>query len=130
MSGGGSEEVAGFFSAGFSSSSFSSSVVGLASGSALFSAGSGSGAFSSALSSALGASAIEGEVGAFLRAVQQWADRTPDAGQMLEKKVPAAPVVARLLDKLGHEQAPAALLTLIERDPDPQVRGLLVHSAR
>jgi hypothetical protein len=76
------------------------------------------------------APAIEAEIGAFLRAVQVWADRTPSAPTMLEKKVPAAPLVARLLDKLGHEQAPKELLKLIEADPDPQVRGLLVHSAR
>lgn len=73
---------------------------------------------------------LDGEIGVFLKAVQQWADRTPAAPGVLEKKVPAAPLVARLLDKLGHEQAPADLLKLIEADPDPQVRGLLVHSAR
>jgi hypothetical protein len=76
------------------------------------------------------APSLEAEIGDFLKAVQLWADRTPTTPAMLEKKVPAAPLVARLLDKLGHEQAPADLLKLIEADPDPQVRGLLVHSAR
>jgi hypothetical protein len=79
--------------------------------------------------SAFEAGGVDEELGTFLRAFQRWADDRPPA-RMLEKRVPSAPLVARLLDKLGNEQAPAALLQLIEADPDPQVRGLLVHSAR
>lgn len=79
--------------------------------------------------SAFEAPGLEDEVGQFLRAFQRWADDRPPA-QMLEKRVPSAPLVERLLHKLGRDQAPAELRRLIEADPDPQVRSLLVHSAR
>jgi hypothetical protein len=67
---------------------------------------------------------LDAELGDFVRAIQTWVDARPTA-TWVEKKVPGAPVIARLLTKLGGEQAPQELIRLIQADPDPQVRALV-----
>lgn len=67
---------------------------------------------------------LEAELGAFVKAFQAWVDGRSAAAGHAERRVPAAPLVERLLAKLGGADAPGELHRLIAADPDPTVRKL------
>jgi hypothetical protein len=77
-------------------------------------------AASSETRSEFAAPPLDAELGAFVRAVHQWVDARPPA-ELVERRIPAAPLVERLLAKLGE---PQELLKVIQADPDPAVRKL------
>lgn len=75
------------------------------------------------------APSLDAEIGAYLRAIHTWVDARPGTNAVVEKRVPGAPLVSRLLTKLGRNSLPAELESLIGVDPDPQVRELLKKAA-
>ncbi|MDB5097487.1 MAG: hypothetical protein JWM80_1908 [Cyanobacteria bacterium RYN_339] len=79
-------------------------------------------AASSETRSEFAAPPLEDELGAFVRAVHQWVDGRPQT-QLVERRVPSAPLVERLLAKLG-DGAPKELVKVIQADPDPEIRKL------
>jgi hypothetical protein len=84
-------------------------------------------AASSETRSEFAAPPLEAELGAFVKAVHQWVDARAGSGGFVERRVPAAPLVERLLAKLGGPDAPQELHKVIGADPDPAVRMLTLR---